>query len=47
MFLKPANSEMENSIQKVQKLHLKNLYTTETGKWKSTFEKYQNNTSIE
>ena len=44
MFLKPANSNTENGIKKIQKCPLKKSYTAETGK--PPFERYQNNTVI-
>ena len=48
MFLKPANSDTENGIQKIKKWPLKKtIFTAETEKLKKTlYEMYQNNTVI-
>ena len=47
MFLKPANSDTEHGIKKIQKCPLKKIMYS--GNWKTgkdTFEIYQNNTVI-
>ena len=47
MFLKSANSDMENSFKKIQECPLKKfIYSGNWKREKTSFERYQNNTAI-